>query len=297
MKLSKVYLLAQSVIAVTSHLSASELSEINPIPSNNTNVIVHVWNHDVGPVTGGTFMEHQAVVRDHVGGKQCGSGLFQIPKYYNENKEFLMFEGGFPLFDIKISLIVKTTDGKEIEVSSDQRLKLPGEYVSIDTGMLKSSIHCIKSVLKACSYGFTTGGGSVWIHRDIIEISEEAAVIQRKISVNTPIDFVASWPTQMIDHDSEALLFFEHSPSYEPIITSKEQLDPQWKKTLGLYVHNTDPYKGYGICFPTRGFNRYYDGASATADYFKLGTDFEFYAGHSLHTKPYPVTQEEWLIK
>ncbi len=292
MKLSKVYLLAQSIITFTSHLCASELLEI--IPSKQSNVILNIWNHDVGPVKGGRFMEDQTVVRDHIVGKQCGSGLFQIPKYRNEKKELCIDEGGFPLFDIKISVKVIKTDGTIMPILLSQKLKLPGECTSIDTGLHRSSIRHIKAVLKAFFHGFTTSGGRVWTPLYKMDISEEVMVAQRKIETDSTINLVASWPSEIIGHDLEALLFLEHSPNYEPMITSRDQLDPQWKKTLGLYVHNEDPYAGYGICFPTKDFNRSHEGGTKAVDYYKLGTDFEFYAGHSLDTNPYPKNYQEW---
>ncbi len=55
-----------------------------------------------------------------------------------------------------------------------------------------------------------------------------------------------------------------------------------------IYVDNKEDDDGKYWCFPTRGFNRRYEGAITDAgDLYNLGEKFAYVAGHELDANPF----------
>jgi hypothetical protein len=74
--------------------------------------------------------------------------------------------------------------------------------------------------------------------------------------------------------------------AYQPMVTTRDMLDHNWKRTVGLRVDYRDetsttlPY-----CFPTDDLNRENMSGNAVKhakDMSKLGEAFPYYAGHAL---------------
>lgn len=252
-------------------------------------LVIKVWNHDIGPVIGGAFLRDQIFAHTITQGKMPGSGLFKVP-YENslatEAYRYIWEDGSSSLHNLQIHVEVSASDGKKLLFSP--KLTLPGECVVIPTGLKYFNIEDIKIKMKTPNYAFSTGAGGMWIARQLMIVSRPLCVGRESFSPGAPVEVVAAWPTTLAKNSTKALLnlAMHEDTAYQPMVTTRDMLDHNWKRTVGLRVDYRDetsttlPY-----CFPTDDLNRENMSGNAVEhakDMSKLGEAFPYYAGHAL---------------
>ncbi len=256
-------------------------------------------NEDIGPVRGGRFLEDQQfLVNGNIYGKSPGSGLFNIPVCKNHT-----FEDCYPLFTIfpHIKVILKGGEMVEsmqlaktfrdpncFEDSCRHALGLPGTTKSIEMDLDPSSILCLTVQLYTWKYSFTTGGGELWFRKGCVPTAISPAVTYMPEGTLDKIRATFSWPSagpykgeNKIDPEVVGIKF----RSYDIATVGREDLDPDWKNTLGMHTDNNNS-RTAPWCYPTRDFNRGGFGDDPCIDLLKIGEDFPFYAGHPLEVRP-----------
>ena len=252
-------------------------------------LVIKVWNHDIGPVIGGAFLRDQIFAHTITQGKMPGSGLFKVP-YENslatEAYRYICEDGSSSLHNLQIHVEVSASDGKKLLFSP--KLTLPGECVVIPTGLKYFNIEDIKIKMKTPNYAFSTGAGGMWIARQLMIVSRPLCVGRESFSPGAPVEVVAAWPATLAKNSTKALLnlAMHEDTAYQPMVTTRDMLDHNWKRTVGLRVDYRDetsttlPY-----CFPTDDLNRENMSRNAVEhakDMSKLGEAFPYYAGHAL---------------
>ena len=255
-------------------------------------LVIKVWNHDIGPVIGGAFLRDQIFAHTITQGKMPGSGLFKVP-YENslatEAYRYIWEDGSSSLHNLQIHVEVTAGDGTKLLFSP--KLTLPGECVVIPTGLKYFNIEDIKIKMKTPNYAFSTGAGGMWIARPLMIVSRPLCVGRESFSPDAPVEVVASWPTTLAKNSTKALLNLavheDEDAPYQPMVTTRDMLDPNWKKTVGLHVDYRDGTKGtIPYCYPTDDLNRANmsgNGVEYAQDISKLGDAFPYYAGHALN--------------
>lgn len=274
----KVFMLILSALGLFSDLSASEIREVNA----QEGVVLKIWNHNIGPVKGGKFLEDQEYVNSHTSGKRPGSGLFRIP-YVSEYG--FSEQGAHALHDLKILIEVTLRDGKKEAFSG--MLPLPGEHIEVPTNT--NNIDDIKIKIQSRLHNYSTSAGGMWVAQWPATISKTLCIGSKDILTNGILEVIASWPRVLSKSQQEALLFVElhddEESAYVPEVTSRDQLDPTWKKTIGMHVDYLDTEAKFGYCFPTDSLNRLNMSGNSVKyakDLLKLGDSFPYYAGHEL---------------
>lgn len=275
----KVFALIFSVLGLFSVLSASEVEEKD---ASQEGVVLRVWNHDIGPVISGKFLEDQESVNNLTRGKCPGSGLFRIP-YASEN--------GFweqdlsALHDLKILVEVTLKDSTKKLFS--EKLLLPGEYIEIPTNT--NSIEDIKIKIQSRLHNYSTSAGGMWVAHPPATISKTLCIGSESIQRDGTLEVIASWPRVLSKTQQKALLFVElhedEENAYVPEVTSQDRLDPVWKRTIGMHVDYRDTEAKFGYCFPADSINRQNmsgNGVQYAIDLLNLGKNFPYYAGHQL---------------
>jgi hypothetical protein len=283
MKTFKILLLTLAIMSFG--LKASSFEE-----SADKGLIIKVWNHDIGPVKDGAFLSDQIFAHTVTEGKMPGSGLFRIPYALIQTVDYpyINEEGLSSLHNLQIHVEVSTRDGKKS--SFLPKLALPGECVEIPTGLNYFKIEDIKITMKSPSYGFSTGAGGMWIARQLRVVSNPICFGFASFSTGAPVDVVAYWPTTLAKNCNKALLNLalheDEDAPYQPMVTTRDMLDPNWKKTVGLHVDYRDGTSTtLPFCYPTDDLNRENlsgNGVEYAKDISKLGDDFRYYAGHAL---------------
>jgi len=301
-RLKYIFITTLAILGISQLSIASDLAEQG---TPGFRVVCH--NEDIGPVKDGHFMRDQKyLVEEGIAGKRPGSGLFNICQGQNNTNE-----NCFPLFNMYPLVTALLTDGSVVSSALDPQLLLskverrhphalglPGDTNEIVLpGVHPSKINAIMVQLYTWQRGFTTGGGSVWVTNTIkpTAISKLMPFIpdreMRKVLGGTNRLFVNfAWPStgpyqeeNYIDPDVIQVTMSHHEKHNN---ISREQLDPNWKTTLGMHtdVNNLqETANGYMFpCFPARNFNRPSDGASKNTDMLGLGKDFPYFAGHAL---------------
>ncbi|WP_010302363.1 hypothetical protein [Candidatus Odyssella thessalonicensis] len=260
---------------------------------------VNFWNKDVGPVEGGRFLEDQKYVAEgHVLGKQPGSGLFMIPIKDRKITE----DDNWGLFDLKPVATVIYKEGKVETINTGKEdtvfLGLPGEKTTFKISLSSDryQISMISFALTGRQYSFTTSGGSVWIPPQVQsseqayrEVSAIAALPGTKIHPYQDLNVIFSWPESLAEEEEEAEISTAVTyKSYTPTITT-DNLVANWKSSIcDLHVDNKVDGTGKYCCYPTRGFNRRFEGAIRDAgDLYNLGEKFAYVAGHELDANPF----------
>ncbi|MCE2716752.1 MAG: hypothetical protein ACK4V2_00395 [Pseudomonadota bacterium] len=275
----KVFTLILAALGLFSVLSASETDESNA----QQGVVLRVWNHDIGPVIGGKFLEDQEGVNKLTRGKCPGSGLFRIP-YESENG--FWEQGLSALHDLKILVEVTLKDSTKKLFS--ERLLLPGKYIEIPTNT--NSIEDIKIKIQSRLHNYSTSAGGMWVAQWPATISKTLCIGSESIQHDGTLEVIASWPRVLSKTQQKALLFVElhedeEGHAYVPLVTSQDQLDPVWKRTIGMRIDYHDTEAKFGYCFPTDSLNRKNMSGNAVQyakDLLNLGENFPYYAGHQL---------------
>ncbi len=186
-RLSYLFIAAFAFLSVAAKLLLAYDSEKNA--SQTFRVFCH--NKDIGPVRDGRFLEDQAyLVNGGIKGKSPGSGLFNIPVGAGQT-----IEDCYSLFSMFPSITVILKNGI-MEHGNQKTLGLPGISTPIEISVDPSSILLITVQLYTWKYGFTTGGGSVWIQKDSQPTAISPPVAYRPTE-NFPEELFAvfSWPT------------------------------------------------------------------------------------------------------
>ena len=255
-------------------------------------LVIKVWNHDIGPVKDGAFLRDQIFAHTITQGKMPGSGLFKVP-YENslatEAYRYIWEDGSSSLHNLQIHVEVTARDGTKLLFSP--KLTLPGECVVIPTGLKYFNIEDIKIKMKTPDYAFSTGAGGMWIRRQLMVVSNPLCFGNESFLRDAPVEVVAFWPTALAKNSTKARLNLalheDEDTAYQPMVTTRDMLDPNWKKTVGLHVDYRDGTKGtIPYCFPTDDLNRANMSGNAVEhakDMSKLGEAFPYYAGHALN--------------
>lgn len=251
-------------------------------------------NENIGPIKGGEFLrDQQYLATTKLPGKNPGSGLFLIPNGTNHE------DPSFPLFflvpTVRYTLkgaesIVQYPDDELIKswFCSDNRdnvLGLPGESKKVTLLVDYEKVLTVSFSLKTCCYGFTTSGGSVWCtHLDKLpSITQEISIAPYK-----NIDVTFSWPKIGPYTGKWQDSYLSVSFQKPRATVNRENLDPEWKSTIGLHVDGTRKNESRKPwCYLTRGLSRSFDSAGDAIDIMKLNDDFSFYAGHPLDVTPF----------
>ena len=284
MKTFRILLLALTSISLGLQAAAYEAVA-------DEGLVIKVWNHDIGPVKDGAFLRDQIFAHTITQGKMPGSGLFRIP-YANslatEAYPYICEDGSSALHNLQIHVEVTAGDGTKLLFSP--KLTLPGECVVIPTGLKYFNIEDIKIKMKSRNYAFSAGAGGMWIARQLMIVSSPLCFGFESFSTGAPVEVVASWPTTLAKNRTNALLNLavheDEDAPYQPMVTTRDMLDHNWKKTVGLHVDYRDGTKGtIPYCYPTDDINRENmsgNGVEYAQDISKLGDAFPYYAGHAL---------------
>ena len=291
MKTFKILLL--TLASISFGLKASSLSCAATAESLEKStyqpVVIKIWNHDIGPVIDGAFLSDQKLAHTITQGKKPGSGLFRIPYGTTETVDYpyIAEDGLSSLHNLQIHVEVSARDGTKLLFSP--KLTLPGEFVEISTGLNYFGIEDIKIKMKSPSYGFSTGAGGMWVARQLIIVSKPICFGSDSLSNDAPVEVIASWPITLAKRNKALLNLVLHEDEdapYQPMVTTRDMLDPNWKKTVGLHVDYRDGTKGtIPYCFPTDDLNRQNMSGNSVEyakDMSNLGAAFPYYAGHPL---------------
>jgi hypothetical protein len=259
------------------------------------NLTIKFYNEDIGPVRGGRFLDDQKFFAEgNVTGKNPGSGLFLIPNGNNHESP------AYPLFNLVPFAKIVTKNGTVIESPTKDeqlnfywakdkthRLGLPGETTEITYPVSTDDVLCVSVCLQAYDYGFTTGGGSVWMTHAYVRdpLTHLITSFGDKGAFSEPLDVIFSWPKSrpapgITNPDAKLNVEFKYLYS----VITREDLVPNWKQEIGL---NTDraqiaeeKSKNQYNCWSTRDLNRGLQGLDPAEDCHGLGDDFPYYGGH-----------------
>ncbi|MGI4852163.1 MAG: hypothetical protein ACRYGR_09525 [Janthinobacterium lividum] len=295
--MKKIYFVTKIYTAFFA-LCFSSLHATNPDVDNITtsNLSIHFWNEDIGPVKGGNFLRDQEFFKENVYGKYPGSGLFLIPNGLNAESD------AHPLFFLVPVVRVITKQGEIIETPSSEKkleyfkagnkkycLGLPGESTDITYPVEHKDVLSLSVRLDSYKFSFTTSGGSIFItYKGSFKLSP--FITSESNEFEKPINVTFSWPrfTYHVkdNYDSQMLLNAQFNEPLKKV--TKQELVPNWKTSMGIYTGGEQQDKiCEKICYPTRSFNRQYEGNDKPEDFFTLGDDFSYYAGHSLTDNPF----------
>ena len=255
-------------------------------------VVIKVWNHNVGPVKDGAFLRDQIFAVSYTQGKKPGSGLFRIPFDYPKATSGVLKseigdvigipeDGTSALHELIIQVEVSTKDERRLTLA-ESRLGLPGDYAEFSVNVDPSTIEDMKIKIISPTYAYSTSAGCMWnkVGRPVRALSNPAHVLynNRVLTNGGTFTLVASWPELLAQSHDKARLNLVEAEDYEPTVVGVDQLDPNWKETIGFnFLPSRDK-----CCFPTEGLNRSF-GSTEHTDVLELGQKFAFYAGHEVN--------------
>lgn len=310
-----IWLAALNLIALN-NLIASDLKE-------NTQLRIHCYNNDIGPLKDGYFLDDQKHLAStstvqgktisNVYGKNPGTGLFNIPMGIsiwgpkdNPQIRSATSEDCLPLFALfpQIRIIKKNGENilnrdytkshmTDLEVSAyqDNTLKLPGQTTSFTFDVNPQDVQLIILQLFTARYGYTTGGGNLWSMNPTPVALSEPVVYMPQSEFPQEIYTSFSWPTYRPEttiRQHERVLGVEFANRYQASLWpsfNPDLLDPNWKITCGLHTNSQEAFNKKPFCFSTLGFNRSRD--TLNIDCLNFQDAYPFYAGHPLTTNVY----------
>ena len=152
--------------------------------ANNDSIEIKIWNHDIGPRSGGLYLKDQRSIKEET----IDSGCSVIPN----DSDTVFYLPGYPSFDIQARISIFTLEENEdafftLTEQSIVDLTLPGSYVSYRPNIILSEISCVYielmadlDVVKNDSYA-----GASWVG-----ISD----VFTTYFPTKQTDIVASWP-------------------------------------------------------------------------------------------------------
>jgi hypothetical protein len=222
--------------------------------SAQANTTIKVWNHDIGPVKDGAFLQDQKDL-NNVG----GLGLFKLSKS----------DTYYPLFGLVPCFTIITKTGETIETLADggnikdpagtkwheflshfndneKTLGLPGTHMVFDLPVEQEDILCIIPHLKTTTFGFSSSAGCIYVMNSLmLTLTSGNVIMANDIDQNHSIDIVYSWSKsgpcrEYLDHMTiETKYIKSYAAAY-----NLDNLDSDWKNTIDTdcSFHHTDKF-------------------------------------------------------